>query len=674
MGFFILGPLAVLHGDRDITPTAPKVRQVLTFLLLRRNQMVQVSEFVDELWADNPPDSAMTTLQTYIYKLRKDVLDPSGLASLHTQQSGYLLEVRDENLDVCAFERLISAGRHALKEGDPESATDLLSRALTLWRGKALVGVTTGEILSAHVTRLEENQLRALEMRIEADMRLGRHQELISELKQLIFTYPLHEGFHGDLMTALNHSGRRYEALEVYRRLRTTLINELGLEPSTPLQRLHQGLLSADRPATDDQGLPSVEAAGSMPRGSAKTASERDEGYDADARDNAEAVDSGTISPPVGPRRVSGGPNSAGAAREGLRAYSETLVLPAQIPPDIADFIGHAEPLHRARQGLVPGDDDADTLRTTARAVSICGMTGVGKTTLALHAAHMEKSRYPDGQLFANLHGGSHALARTTDVLNDFLRAVGIPAREIPPTLEERSKLFRTWTNNRRVLIVLDDAGSASQVAALFPATPRCAVIITSRWGLQGLPGIEALELGTMSTAECLELLSRMIGADRTTAEPQSAQAIVEHCGHLPLAIRSVGARLASMRTWSLQKMVKLLESDPAPLDQFRYAEYDVRARYDCSYNVLDFRDRSTFRLLSLLPPQNFTATTAAGLLGAPIHAVETQLNRLVGHHLLQTAVHNNSNDTHYRLHRLTRLYAHERLTCEYLAPTPLTT
>src|SRR3569833_1813992 len=245
MDFLILGPLAVIDKGKNITPTAPKVRQVLALLLVRRNQIVQVSEFVDELWGDHPPESAMTTLQTYVYKLRKDVLEPSGLGRLQTQPSGYLLEVRDENIDVCVFERLSAEGRVALENDDPRRAVELLSGALGLWRGQALASVTVGEIPSAHVTRLEENRLRAVELRIEANMCLGRYHELVSELKMLVYAHPLHERFHGDLMIAVDRSGRRYEALEVYRRLRGLLIDELGIEPSASMQRLHQSLLNA---------------------------------------------------------------------------------------------------------------------------------------------------------------------------------------------------------------------------------------------------------------------------------------------------------------------------------------------------------------------------------------------------------------------------------------------
>src|SRR5579875_1251909 len=140
MKFRRLGPLAVIDQDRDITPTAPKLRQVLAFLLMRSNQVVQVREFIDELWGNCPPESAMTTLQTYIYKLRKDLLSPSGLARLDTLPSGYRLEVASEYVDVSEFEKLAADGRAALESDDPQRATDLLSRALALWSEHALAG------------------------------------------------------------------------------------------------------------------------------------------------------------------------------------------------------------------------------------------------------------------------------------------------------------------------------------------------------------------------------------------------------------------------------------------------------------------------------------------------------------------------------------------------------
>jgi DNA-binding SARP family transcriptional activator/energy-coupling factor transporter ATP-binding protein EcfA2 len=457
MSFCILGRLAVIHDNRDIAPTAPKVRQVLAFLLVRRNQIIPVGEFVDELWGDNPPDSAMTTLQTYIYKLRKDVLDPSGLAHLHTQSSGYVLEVADNDIDVFHFEQLSRRGRAAQQDGDPVQASELLTEALALWRGKVLQGVTTGEILSANVTRLEEDKLQIIGLRIELDMQLDRHEELISELMGLIGTYPLHERFHADLMTALHRSGRRFEALKVYRRLRDMLIAELGLEPSTAVQRLHQALLRAEPTPAPNRPRPA----------------------------------------PVAPPR----------ARETV----SPVTVPAQLPPDIPEFTGRAEALRQVRAVLEAGHENA----TTARAVLICGMTGVGKTTLALRVAHLLKAQHPDGQLYADLRGSTMTPATQLDVLGGFLRALGVPEHQMPVTVEERSSLLRTWSNGRRLLVVLDNALSTSQIAPLIPASAGSSVIITSRWGLQGQPGVHVTKLDAMSLSEGVDLLANLIGRPR---------------------------------------------------------------------------------------------------------------------------------------------------------------
>ena len=612
MGFAILGPLAVTAQGRDFTPTAPKVRQVLAFLLLRRNHLVKVSELVDELWSSRPPDSAMTTLQTYVYKLRKEVLDPCALARLYTKPCGYLLDVADADIDLFMFEQLSSQGRLALESGDSVRGAELLSEALSVWRGEALVGVSAGEILSAYVTRLEEDRLQALEMRIVADMRLGRHQELVSELKVLVFTHPLHERFHAHLMTALSRSGRRCEALEVYRRLRAVLIKELGLEPSAPLQRLHQSLLSADSidPGDDAQTQP-VAA-------------------------NPAAIVAG---------------------------YVSSLTVPAQLPPDVPDFTGRAAYLSQMRQELAAHGAAA----TTARTVSISGTPGVGKTTLALHAAHIDRAQYPDGQLFANLRGSSATPVDPADVLADFLQAVGLPKHQIPAVLEERGKLFRTWSNSRQILVVLDDAYSTSQVIPLLPATPECAVIITSRWCLHALPGVHTIELGLMDLTEGVELLGRIIGVRKMANAPEQVERIVDLCGYLPLALRSIGARLAAMPSWQPRKMVAQLESDTARLDQLRFAELDVRAGYDGSYYRLDPCDRSAFRLLGLLPPRDFSAATVANLLGVNANAVEAQLTRLVGCHLVEVEVEDSIQDARYRLHKLIRLYARERLNREFI-------
>src|SRR3569833_1561164 len=342
---------------------------------------------------------------------------------------------------------------------------------------------------------------------------------------------------------------------------------------------------------------------------------------------------------------MSGPSGSAGTGP--ASRHATTLTVPAQLPPDISDFPGRGEPLNEARRWLAVRDDEG----TTARTLCICGMAGVGKTTLALRVAHMARAGYPDGQLYADLQGASAQPLSPSEVLAGFLSSVGVPEHQIPATLQERAKLFRTWSTGRRVLVVLDDAAVASHVASLLPATPHCAVIITSRQGLQRLPGVRIVELPVMTPAERIELLTRISGQDRISAAPAQAEKIADLCGHLPLALRVIGTRLAAAPTWSLHKLATLIESSPSPLDQLTYEQFDVRAGYDDSYARLTAHDRSVFRLLGLLPPQNFTVSLAAGLLGKSPETVEAQLTRLASCHLVEAPTQESTKETIYKLH-----------------------
>lgn len=249
MRFTILGALEVLKDEQVCTPSAPKVLQILALLLLRANRPLQMEVVVEELWGDSPPKSAVTTAQTYICHLRK-VLGQEGLSTeegelLVTRPYGYLFQIAPEQLDALVFQRKLSEGRQLLEEGRPDMASACLHEALDLWTGPILAHVARGPVLGAYAIRLEEQRLRALELRIQSDVLLGRDRELIGELRSLVMQYPLNEWFHGQLIRALSRAGRRNEALEAYRRVRETLTNELGLEPSDELQDLHQEVLGA---------------------------------------------------------------------------------------------------------------------------------------------------------------------------------------------------------------------------------------------------------------------------------------------------------------------------------------------------------------------------------------------------------------------------------------------
>ncbi|MEU9976803.1 AfsR/SARP family transcriptional regulator [Streptomyces sp. NPDC051014] len=266
MDIGLLGALDVRENGVSIAPTAPKPRQVLALLALRADRMVPVPALVEELWAGAPPRSARTTLQTYVLQLREhiavalrtgsgpgDAAAPSAKDVLTTLPGGYLLASGGGDSDIREFERLRELGCRAMDDEDFAGASRTLRQALDLWTGPPFADVHTGAHLAMEARRLEESRLCALDQRIEADLRLGRHRELLAELTVLTSRYRSHENLHAQFMLALYRSGRRGEALHVYQRLRTLLVRELGLEPSARLRRLQQSILTA---TAEDPGGP----------------------------------------------------------------------------------------------------------------------------------------------------------------------------------------------------------------------------------------------------------------------------------------------------------------------------------------------------------------------------------------------------------------------------------
>ncbi|MFJ3214140.1 AfsR/SARP family transcriptional regulator [Streptomyces flaveolus] len=254
MDIDVLGTLAVRENGVSITPTAPKPRQVLALLALNADQVVPVGTLTEELWGSTPPRSARPTLQTYILQLRElittalqqDTGESGGRSAkdvLLTVPGGYLLKSGEGVSDVREFDRLAGAGYRAMDADDPPRAARLLREALALWSGPALTDVHTGPHLVTQAKRLEESRLCALDQRIEADLRLGRHRELLAEMTVLVSRYPTHESLYGQYMLALYRSGRRGEALDAYQRLRATLVRTLGLEPSAALSKLQRSIL-----------------------------------------------------------------------------------------------------------------------------------------------------------------------------------------------------------------------------------------------------------------------------------------------------------------------------------------------------------------------------------------------------------------------------------------------
>jgi DNA-binding SARP family transcriptional activator len=242
MRFGVLGPLEVESEDGRLTLGGARQRAVLAMLVLHVNEVVPRDRLLEGVWGGNPPDTAASALQGYVSALRKAL----GPGVIVTRAPGYSLEARRDLVDVHRFESLAATGADALAEGDATRAAQLLRQALALWRGEPLADLDSVEFVQLERLRLEELRLGALADRIDADLALGRHAELVGELRALVGEHPLRERFRAQLMLALYRAGRQAESLDVYQQGRSLLAAELGIEPGQPLKRLERAILQQD--------------------------------------------------------------------------------------------------------------------------------------------------------------------------------------------------------------------------------------------------------------------------------------------------------------------------------------------------------------------------------------------------------------------------------------------
>jgi DNA-binding SARP family transcriptional activator len=346
---------------------------------------------------------------------------------------------------------------------------------------------------------------------------------------------------------------------------------------------------------------------------------------------------------------------------EGVRAAAVRRSVPRQLPVGSDGFTGREAAL--AALDEVFGDADGRAKRRVV-ICSISGMAGVGKTALAVHAAQALAERFPDGQLYVDLHGATAGLQplQPLEVLGRFLRALGTDPAAVPADLEEASAAFRSRVAGRRLLVVLDNAADAAQVAPLLPASAGCGVLVTSRRILPALEGAAHLRLDVLDPLEALELLGRLAGQERVAAEPEATAEVARCCGYLPLALRIAGARLAARPTWPVRALAERLADQERRLDELELAEAGARASLAVSSQQLwasdDPMDRAAaeaFGLLGLLDGPEVGVPVVARLLDRREEAAEWVLERLVDTQLLETPA-----PGRYRLHDLLRLYARE--------------
>ncbi|MGW2327392.1 AfsR/SARP family transcriptional regulator [Streptomyces sp. NPDC001700] len=599
--------MGIWRDDQLLGPTAAQQRSVLAMLVMEPGRVVSVDRLVMAVWGEDPPGSARNAVQVQISKLRR-ILAALPDTELTTSAKGYCLTTPRTAVDLHRFRDLVREARTV----NDDRAAGLLRAALQLWRGPALADVAGGWLSDTVGAGLEEERRAAVEECAALDVRAGRHHEAAAQLSALVAEHPLREGSVALLMEALRRSGRRADALALFRATRQRYAEELGIEPGEELQRLHHQAL-------------------------------------------AEATGTAGASGPTGAAGVSGGEDDATAAPGPHTATAAGTAVPAQLPPDVAHFTG--------RERELGGLDSLLRATATAAAIGvIAGSGGLGKTTLAVHWAHRVRERFPDGQLYVNLRGfGPTGSAMTVaEAVRGFLDAFQVPAHRIPATVEAQTALYRSLLADRRVLVLLDNARDAEQVRPLLPGSPGCLVVLTSRNELTGLVVAEQarpLPLDLLGRAEARELLIGRIGAERAAAEPQAVEDVVTVCAGLPLALAIVAARAATHPRFSIAALAGELHDARGSLDAFEGgdATTDVRAVFSWSYHSLGADAARLFRLLGVHPGPYIAAPAAASLAGVDVAQARRLLSRLTRAQLLAER-----SPGRYAFHDLLRAYAME--------------
>ncbi len=340
-------------------------------------------------------------------------------------------------------------------------------------------------------------------------------------------------------------------------------------------------------------------------------------------------------------------------------AAVDSLPMPWQLPPAVPDFTGRAAQVEAILSAL----RDPSGPNGAVGLVAVTGMGGIGKTSLAVHAAHKLVDSYPDGHLHLNLRGyGPGRPMSIGDALRQLLRSLSLDPQLIPEGVEEAAALLRSQLAGRRVLLLLDNATAAPHVMPLLPGSPGSAAIITSRGSMSALAGARQIRLDALSESESAELLSGVIGPDRVAAEPGAAESLTLLTGRLPLAVRLIGARLAARPNWPIQHLVDLLRDEGRRLDGLGSDETGVRASIASSVRFLETSDRGLDReaaqalpMLSVPDGSDLLTVVAAQLLDVGVRQADAILERLVDLNLLDSVA-----PERYRFHDLIRTYARE--------------
>lgn len=545
--------------------------------------------------------------EAQLHKRAKDVRDllksiGRGDDMLTHAGFGYEIRVAEDDVDTLMFHRLVRDADEAGVDHRTDDEIGFLQRALRLWRGPHPLANVPGEAFRPERMALEQRHRRAAVRLFELELARGNHEHILDQMIRLAAYYPSDQRLCEQLMLAAYRSGHPADATQAYERYRDALAEETARDPDALLKTLYFAIGRGDEEAIE----------------SAQAAIERRAGT---------------------PGQVS-------------------VTVPRQLPPT-ADLVGR-------------GDLEAEVVwllrserRPAAPVVVVSGPGGIGKTALALRAAHASADRYPEGQLFMELHGGA---ADTSEVLAQFLRAFGV--RRVPETKAERLAAYRTMMASRRVLVVLDDAAGGSQVAELVPANPHCAVLVTARQRLPELPGahhVAPLEpLGSRDATELFLRVVRDAGLDPAD-DLDAVGRVVSLCGGLPLALRIAGAlRVHDHPRPTAELADRLARQGP---EGFEYRDLSVARTIGAGFERLDAGARQLFLGLGLLGLTGSTVLTGLTAFGRwTVDALlgnadaDAALSQLTASFMIEPV----PAQMRYRFHDLTREYARRRAQAEY--------
>ncbi|MFJ3846589.1 AfsR/SARP family transcriptional regulator [Streptomyces albidoflavus] len=580
----VLGPLELWQGGRRRALGSPKERAVLASLIHARGTPVSAGTLIERLWEDSPlPEKPLAVLRSYLARLRGRLWEAvENEAEVETvSSSSYRLRVAPGSVGLLRWERLRGQAREAASHDRPELAAELLRRAESLWRGEPLAefrSTWAGVVRE----RLEEERRQAREERILLELDLGRHADLVGELREVVRHHPLAENSVSALMLALYRCGRQQEALALYRSTHR-LFTEQGLAPGPALQELHLRMLDQD---------------GGLLVGARSDPVER-------------------------PRR------------------------PHTLPRDVPHFTGRAAEL--TLLGVAPDGSGASTSVSRALPVTLLhGMPGIGKTALAVHAAHRLTPHYPDAQLFLDLgsHGGRPP-REPGEALGALLQAAGVT--EPPEGVAERAGVWRQWARSRRLLLVLDDAAHAGQVEPLLPGTPDCRVIVTSRRRLHALGGALPLPVEALSDTESATLFHAVAGPSSGRHEADGVPAVLHASGRHPLAIQLLARHLRNRPGWTVRDLLDRLTPDGSD----RHLDPHLTQVFELAFTQLTDGARSLLTVLARHPGTDLTPGAMASLTGLAPAALGAGTEELLDWHLVEEPARDR-----YRLHDLTRGFA----------------